>query len=192
MKFRRLFNQTLAALVTTLAISLSLLAQDSAFEPYEWDLSELYPSLEAWEAERQRLLVQIDGITEFRGTLGNDADALYAAMRYVSDVYREVLRVYSYASMEQDEDLRVTNAQERNQLAEGLFARFSQATAWIDPELLTVGESRIISFIEDNEELAPFAFSLENTIRQGEHTLSDETEQALSWFSQSYDAPSNI
>ncbi len=167
-------------------------AQDDAFEPYEWDLTELYPSLEAWEAERQRILQQIDNIEAFRGTLGNDADSLYAALRFVSDIYREVLRVYSYASMEQDEDLRVTNAQERNQLGEGLFASFIQATAWMDPELIAVGEERINSFLEDNEELADFSFSLEDTIRQGEHTLSDETEQALSYFSQSFDAPSNI
>ena len=176
----------------SLSINVSLSAQNNSFEPYEWDLTELYPSLEAWEAERQRLLDRIDDIDEFRGTLGNDADSLYAAMRYVSDVYREILRVYSYASMEQDEDLRVTPAQERNQLSEGLFARFSQATAWIDPELITVGETRIASFIDDNEELAPFAYMLEDTLRQGEHTLSDETEQALSYFSQSFDAPSNI
>ena len=182
----------LAAVAMLLAFQFPAMAQDNSLDPYEWDLTELYPSVEAWEAERQRLLRQIDGIGEFRGTLGNDAESLYAAMRYVSDVYREVLRVYSYASMEQDEDLRVTDAQERNQLAEGLFARFNQATAWIDPELLTVGEERINSFIEDNEDLAPFAFMLENTIRQGEHTLGDETEQALSYFSQSFDAPSNI
>ncbi len=185
-------NILLSILVTSIINIAPVNAQDDAFTPYEWDLTELYPSLEAWEAERQRILQQIENIEAFRGTLGNDADSLYAAMRFVSDIYRDVLRVYSYASMEQDEDLRVTNAQERNQLGEGLFASFSQATAWIDPELIAVGEARINSFLEDNEELAPFIFSLEDTIRQGEHTLSDETEQALSYFSQSFDAPSNI
>ena len=172
--------------------SAPVLAQDNTIDPYEWDLTEIYPSVEAWDAERQRLLGQIDSIEGFRGTLGTDAESLYAAMRYVSDIYKEILRVYSYASMERDEDMRVTDAQERSQLAEGLFARFSQATAWIDPELITVGEGRINSFVEDNEELGPFAFMLENTLRMAEHTLSDEAEQALSYFSQAFDAPSNI
>ncbi len=196
MKTRALYTLRLllaASIISVSPVSVSSLqAQDNAFEPYEWDLTELYPSLEAWEAERQRILQQIDNIEAFRGTLGDDADSLYAALRFVSDIYRDVLKVYSYASMEQDEDLRVTNAQERNQLGEGLFASFTQATAWMDPELIAVGEERINSFLEDNEELADFSFSLEDTIRQGEHTLSDETEQALSYFSQSFDAPSNI
>ena len=133
-------------------------AQDDAFEPYEWDLTELYPGLEAWEAERQRILQQIDNIEAFRGTLGNDADSLYAALRFVSDIYREVLRVYSYASMEQDEDLRVTNAQERNQLGEGLFASFNQATAWMDPELIAVGEERISQFSGRKRGAGPLCF----------------------------------
>ena len=184
---------TLGMLLTaTLPFPYSAQAQDDAFDSYVWDLTELYPSLKAWEAERQRLLEQMVGIETFRSTLGNDADSLYAAYRYVSDVYRELLRVYSYSSMEQDEDMRVTNAQERNQLGEVLFARFSEATAWMDPELISVGEDRINSFIEEKEELIPFAFMLEDTLRQDEHTLSDETEQALSYFSQSFDAPSNI
>jgi len=178
--------------LSLLAGSGQLQAQDNSIDPYTWDLNAIYPSVEAWEAERQRLLDLIDGIEAFRGTMGKDADSLYAAQRYVSDVYKEVLRVYSYASMQQDEDLRVTDTQERNQLAEGLFARLSQATAWMDPELVSIGGDRIQSFIDDNEELAPFAFMLENTLRRAEHTLGDEAEQALSYFSQSYDAPSNI
>jgi oligoendopeptidase F len=188
-------RRILISLLTAFCLcnAFAAIAQNSdSFEPYVWDLTELYPSLESWEAERQRLLTQINTIEAFRGTLGNDAASLHTAYRYVSDIYRELLRVYSYASMEQDEDLRVTNAQERNQLGEGLFARFSEATAWMDPELLAIGADQIERFIAENEDLAPFAFMLEDTIRQGEHTLSDETEQALSYFSQSFDAPSNI
>jgi oligoendopeptidase F len=178
---------------TTLLFGLSLVyAQGDDFSPYEWDLTELYPSLEAWEAERQRLLSDIDGIEAFRGTLGDNSDSLHAALSYLSDTYKELLRVYSYASMEQDQDLRVTQSQERNQLGEGLFARYSQAKAFVDPELVAIGEERINAFIQDNADLAPFTFMLEDTLRQSEHTLSDETEQALSFFSQSFDAPTNI
>jgi oligoendopeptidase F len=189
MIFRPMKTLALAGLLLTLS---SVYAQDDDFSPYEWDLTELYPSLEAWEAERQRLLTEIDNIENFRGTLGDDSESLHTAQRYISDTYRELLRIYSYASMEQDQDLRVTQSQERNQLGEGLFARFSQASAWMDPELIAIGEERINAFIQTNTDLAPFAFMLENTLRKSEHTLSDETEQALSFFSQSFDAPSNI
>ena len=160
--------------ITTLLLGHSFVfAQSDDFSPYEWDLTELYPSLEAWEAERQRLLSDIDGIEAFRGTLGDNSESLHAALSYLSDTYKELLRVYSYASMEQDQDLRVTQSQERNQLGEGLFARYSQAKAFVDPELVAIGEERINAFIQDNSDLAPFTFMLEDTLRQSQHTLSD-------------------
>src|SRR5690606_13968471 len=157
-----------------------------------WNLEHLFPSVEAWEAERQRVLGELERIAAFKGTLGNSSASLYEALRFVSDTYREALRVYVYASLQQDEDLRDTAAQERNQLAEAMFARFSQATAWMDPEIIAAGEARIRGFMAENADLAPFRHQLDNTLRQAEHTLGAEAEQALSWFAQPFDAPSTI
>jgi len=159
---------------------------------HQWNLTHLFEDDAAWDQERQRLLTEFDSIARFQGSLGDSSDALYQALRFVSDTYRQALRVYVYASLKADEDLRDTTAQERNQLAEAMFARMSQATSWIDPELITVGETRIRQFLDDNPDLAPFRHQLDNTLRQAPHTLGAEAEQALSFFSQSFDAPSSI
>jgi oligoendopeptidase F len=157
-----------------------------------WNLSDLFPDVEAWNAERQRMLQEFDRIAAYKGTLGNSSDDLHEALRFVSDTYRQALRVYVYASLQQDEDLRVTAAQERNQLAEAMYASFNQATAWIDPEIIAVGEARIRQFMTDNPDLAPFRQQLDNTLRTAEHTLGAEAEQTLSYFTQSFDAPSTV
>ncbi|MDR0779968.1 MAG: oligoendopeptidase F [Pseudomonadales bacterium] len=157
-----------------------------------WDLTELYPTVAAWDAERQRLLQDFDSLAQFRGTLGVSGEQLHTALQRVSDLYRDAVRVYVYTSLQQDEDLRVTAAQERAQLAEALLAKFSQATAWIDPEIVAVGEVRIRQFIADTPTLAPFRHRLDDTLRQASHTLGSEAEQALSYFAQSLDAPGNL
>lgn len=184
---RRLLCPLLLALATLPPLTLA--AEEEAAR---WDLSDLYPSVEAWDAERQRLLAEFETIGRYRGTLGQGGKELAAALRHVSDLYRAALRVYVYASLQQDEDLRVTEAQERAQLAEAMYARLSQATAWIDPEIVAIGEERVRQFIDDTPELAPFRHSLDDTLRRAEHTLGDEAEQVLSYFSQASDAPSNI
>ena len=173
-------------------LSLNSLAQDAGSPPAEWNLSHLFPSREAWNAERERLLVEFDRIGTFKGSLGNSGSDLYAALRFVSDTYRAALRVYVYSSLQADEDLRVTDAQERNQLTEAMFSSFGQAVSWMDPEIVAVGETRIRQFMDDTPELAPFRHELENILRQAAYTLSEETELALSYFSQTIDAPSNI
>jgi oligoendopeptidase F len=188
-------KQILAPCLALLLVAFSLPATaqiDREDTAYRWNLEHLFPSVEAWEAERQRVLGELERIAAFKGTLGNSSASLYEALRFVSDTYREALRVYVYASLQQDEDLRDTAAQERNQLAEAMFARFSQATAWMDPEIIAAGEARIRGFMAENADLAPFRHQLDNTLRQAEHTLGAEAEQALSWFAQPFDAPSTI
>lgn len=161
-------------------------------EQWQWNLQDLFPDLASWDAERQRLLTEFDKFGDYRGTLGNSSAELHSALRFTSDTYRAALRVYVYASLQQDEDLRDTAAQERNQLAEAMYARFTQETAWMDPELIAVGEERIRAFIAENADLAPFRHQLDNTLRQAAHTLGAEAEQALSFFTQPFDAPSAI
>ncbi len=157
-----------------------------------WDLSELFPTVAAWNAERERLLGEFPKVEQFRGTLGNSSDNLYKALQFTSDLSRQAQRVYVYASLQQDEDLRVTAAQERNQLAEAMLAAMNQAASWIDPEIIAVGETRIRQFMTDNPKLAPFKHPLDNTLRKAKHTLGAEAEQTIAFFSQPFDAPSSI
>jgi len=166
--------------------------EDAAVDPkYTWDLTELYPSVEAWDQAREEVLAEYEAIEVRRGTLGDSADSLYQAYRHVSDTLKKAGRVAVYASLNSHEDMRVTETQERDQLGDILFARFGEATAWMQPELLAVGREVIESYIKEDERLAPFAFQLDDSLRNAPHTLGEEAEQTLSYFSQSFGAPSN-
>ena len=155
-----------------------------------WNLADLFPNDEAWNKAREEVLADYDKIDALRGTLGDSADALYTANQLVSDTLREAGRVYVYASLKGDEDLRESEGQERRQLAQIMFARFGEVTAWMQPELIEVGREVVESYIKEDERLAPFAFDLDDSLRNAAHTLSPETEQTLSYFSQAFGAPS--
>jgi oligoendopeptidase F len=152
-------------------------------------LADLYPSVEAWNEAREEVMADFEKIDSLRGSLGESADSLYTTYRLVSDTYRKAGRVYVYASLNADEDLRESETQERRQLADIMFARFGEATAWMQPELIKVGREVIESYIKEDERLAPFAYQLDDSLRNAPHTLSPETEQTLSYFSQSFGAP---
>ena len=154
-----------------------------------WDLTDLFPSEEAWNTAREEVLADFDKIDARRGMLGESAESLYDTNRLVSDTLKKAGRVYVYASLQGDEDLRDATGQERNQLAQIMFARFGEVTAWIQPELISIGREVIESYIKEDERLAPFAFQLDDALRNEAHTLSPETEQTLSYFSQTFGAP---
>ncbi|ANO53310.1 oligoendopeptidase F [Woeseia oceani] len=167
-------------------------ADDTVDERYTWDLSEIFPTPEAWDQAREQVLSDLGKIEARRGTLGDSAESLADTLQLISKTSRDAYRVYAYSSLAGDEDLRDTESQERNQLGDIMFARFSQATAWVDPELLGVGKEVINAYQKEEPRLAPFAFQLENTLRNAPHTLGEEAEQTLAYLSQTFGSPNNI
>lgn len=159
---------------------------------YTWDLTELYPSVEDWNEAREQVLLDLQKIEDRRGTLGDSAEALYEALDLVSATTRDAFRVYAYSSLATDEDLRVTETQERDQLGNIMFARFTEATAWMQPEILEVGREVVEAYIDEEPRLERFAFQLDDALRNAPHTLGEEAEQTLAFFTQTFGAPNTI
>jgi oligoendopeptidase F len=189
----RKFYLLAAALLVVLPVSNGLAQDDTVVDPkYTWDLTELFPTVEAWDQAREEVLAEFANIEAHRGTLGDSAESMYEAYRHVTDTLRQAGRVYVYASLNGDEDLRVGETQERVQLAQIMFSQFNEATAWMQPELIGVGREVVESYIKEDERLAPFAFQLDDSLRNAPHTLGQEAEQTLSYLTQTFGAPNNI
>ncbi len=161
----------------------------SADPKYTWDLTDLYASDEEWNRAREEVLAEFPKIEARRGTLGDSADSLYRAYREVSDTFRQAGRVYAYAKLASDEDKRDDGAQEHLQLARILFSQFNEATAWMQPELISVGREVVESYLQEDERLAPFAHQFDDSLRNAPHTLGAEAEQALAYLTPIVSAP---
>jgi len=159
---------------------------------YTWDLTEIYPNQEAWAEARDSVIAKMQTIELRKGTLGRSAGDLYDALALVSDTQREAMRVAAYAGLQADEDVRVSEKQELRQLSQVMFSRFNESTAWVQPEILGVGEETIRKFIATDERLERFAFQLDDALRHAPYTLSDEAEAALSYFTPAFASPKNI
>jgi oligoendopeptidase F len=183
-----------AAALAGLAAAVPAWAQDAAAPAgAAWDLTELYPNDTAWDEARKATLAAIPGVAKFKGRLGESADVLAQALVVQSDLGRTIARVYTYASLKGDEDVRVSSYQEKLAQAVDLYTAFGEATAWVSPELLTIGKTRIDGFLAANETLKTrFDHYLENTIRQAAHTLSPEGESILASSSAPLQAPGDI
>jgi oligoendopeptidase F len=144
-----------------------------------WDLSELYPSPAAWETERQAILNAIPSLKGQQGTLGQSAASLKAALQAQSDLNRRTSRLYTYASLKADEDLKIAPNQERKQQAQDAFTALGEATAWTNPEIVALGGARVNALIAADPGLNKFAFYLRDVIRTATHTLSPDEEQLL-------------
>jgi len=171
---------TLAAIVPLAAV-LPAWAQESAAEAGAmWDLTEIYPDVAAWDAARRQALAAVPGLAAYQGRLGESATVMAEALVAQSDLTRTIVRVFVYASLAGDEDLRIAEAQERVGQARDLFTALGEAISWTAPEILEVGTARVEQFIAGSETLRDrFAFGLRDTLRQAAHVLTPLGEQIM-------------
>ena len=164
-------------LMTTTTVAAG--AQEPGARQTEWDLGELYPSFEAWDAAKADLETRVAGLGVHRGRLAESAATLREAFDLISRTDKDLSRLYVFAFLKADEDRRVAAHQERRGLAAALLSEFSEAVSWVSPELIRVGSETIERYLGEDPGLAKHAFNIRNTLRQEPHTLSDEAEQIL-------------
>jgi len=178
-------TRPLVRLASALALAASLVAPAGAKEraeipdAYKWNLDELYPSEPAWEQARVATAARLSGLAQHKGHLGDSAAALLAALELKAAIELDLTRLYVYAASRADEDTRAARPRELRQGAQQLAVDLSSATAWIQPELLTLDPARVSGFVAKEPRLAPWRFFLEDTLRNKPHTLSASEEELL-------------
>ncbi len=157
-----------------------------------WDLTDLYPTPEAWAEARAKVAAEIPKLDAYRGRLGEGAKTLRELMDLDYGLRKEIARLQTYAGLKADEDSRDATANERRQVVAQLGVEFGRAVSFIDPELLSLGDDRVLSYLAQDPGLAPYRFSLEDIMRQRPHTLGAEAEKVLSSSRLIGGAPGNI
>ncbi len=146
---------------------------------YQWDLTELYPTVDAWEAERERLLAEVPKLEKFKGTLGASPQSLRDGLDAISAVGRSAARLGTYAGLAADADQRVSAAVERRALARKLDNDIGKALSWQSNEILAIGAPTIERYIAAEPGLAKHAVGLRKTLRNAPHTLGNEGEHVM-------------
>ncbi|TVR68860.1 MAG: oligoendopeptidase F [Sphaerobacteraceae bacterium] len=155
------------------------LTRDQIPAEEQWDLRDLFESPDAWEAERQELLGMIPGIQEFQGTLGESSKHLLTALKYEDELDERLGRLFAYAMLERDQDTRKTDAVQRYEQVMNVAVQASRASSFMAPELLTLSDEQLKSFLDEEPGLEPFRRSIEQVMRQRPHVRSAEVEEVL-------------
>jgi oligoendopeptidase F len=153
--------------------------RSSVPDRYKWDLSQIYPSDQAWRTAKDKLAGEIAAIRPFKGTLGSSPQKLADALELVSRLSKEFSRLYVYASMTSDQDTRVSQYQGMQQEMAQLGATLGAEGSFIEPEILKIDPAKIESAISSEPRLKVYTFYLHDILRRRAHTLSDSEEKIL-------------
>ena len=161
--------------------------RDDIDPAYKWDLSDMYASTAAWEADRDRFIDALPGLEQYRGQLGTDGPTLLTAIESIQGVETIIANLYVYAGLRSYEDTRVSENAARYSEAQSLYAQYQQALSYFTPELLTIPEEALSQFIADTPALALYGHYFDETARMRPYTLSEAEEKLLAMASDPLD-----
>jgi oligoendopeptidase F len=143
-----------------------------------WDLSKLYGDDAAWEKALERYRDLQGKIPSFKGTLGQGAETLAAALCFLRDFGVLEERLAAYASLREAEDQGLAAARDRS--ARLMMTQAEAQTAWsyFDPEIQAIPDDRMASYLA-HPALAEFAIWLRKLLRFRPHILSEKEERLL-------------
>ena len=159
---------------------------------YTWQITDLYPDDNAWQADYERLQGVLQQLAGYAGHLNDSAATLLAFLQLQDQMAEQGDRLISYAYRKTDEDTRQAAYQEMSTRADNFIVAWGQALAFETPELLAIPEERLASFYKEEPRLEHYRLAMDRIRSKKDHTLSAAEEKLLAAAGSMGQAPGNI
>lgn len=171
--------------------SSGILTRDEIDEKYKWNLKDIYSTDEDWETDFKWVDQYIYKYKNFKGKLSLDPAVLLNCFKLDDEISAKVERLYLYAMLAKDSDMRVTKYQGMDDRIKGLYSRVSTVSSFIHPELLSLDSDKLLEVITSNDELKLYEHAIQNLLRTKDHTLSKDQEEILALSGEISQTPYN-
>lgn len=160
-------------------------------EKYKWDLSEYYKNDDEFFASYKKLDKELDILKEYVGCT-IDADKLYDYLEKETNFDAEIEKIYIYAAIRNDEVLGQEVPLDMLNKASLLITKFSNLTAFFNPELLKLTSASYEQLFTLNKKLKDYKPYLDDIYRYKDHVLNEEEEKIVTSLVSATDDFSNI
>ncbi|NUQ38434.1 MAG: oligoendopeptidase F [Caldilineales bacterium] len=146
---------------------------------YTWNAESVFPSTAAWQQELAAILADLSALERYRGQLHSDPATLAAGLALAEELRLRVMKIYLYAAFSTNVDTTDPAASAMTSEAGGLYGRVRAATAFVEPELLAIGQETLQTWLAQEPALAIYDHYLEDLFRKQAHVRSAEVEELL-------------
>ena len=156
-----------------------------------WNLDDLYLDIESWDRSRSQISLKFAKIKDCEGKLGESSKSLSICLDLINDTYKDLLKNYTYSFLAKDTDLGNSSFRERSSLSQALFVKFGEATSFLNPEIVTIGKTKLNEYITNDLGLKNHDFYIQNTLRQSNFILSPKEEAIIATLRDTMSTPSS-
>jgi oligoendopeptidase F len=165
--------------------------RDKIADKYKWDLTDFFKNDSLWQVEFDALKLRIPDMLTYQGKLAQSAKNLSACLALNDTLNMRAHRLYAYSSLKFDEDQRVSKYQGMRKQAYGLYAQVNEVASFIEPEILTIPDATVKTFLASDPKLATYKFYIDDIIRRKAHIKSPDVEEVLALAAPVTNGPTN-
>ncbi len=144
-----------------------------------WNAESVFSSPRAFDEEVKSILDGLPAIKAFQGRLGESPETFLEAANAMDTLAQRAAKIQVYATMSSSVDATDPQGAELQSKASSALARVSAATAFLDPELLAIGEAKLRQWLQDDPRLRLYKHYIDDLFRKQSHVRSAEVEELL-------------
>jgi len=156
-----------------------------------WNSESVFRSPAAFDAEVESLVDSLSELRTFQGHLGDGPDRFLQTMEIVERISQRATKVRVYATMSSAVDATDQQAAAMNGKASSALARVGAATSFVDPELLSLGESKLRGWLADDPRMKLYEQYFNDLLRKQTHIRNAEVEELLGMLRDPFVGASN-
>ena len=157
-----------------------------------WNVTDIYATMEDWEADLAELLQMVATVRAYEGRLSQGPLVLLGCLEAAEKLQAKALKVISYATLNIATDGTNPEFQSMSGKAMSAMAELQAKTSFIQSEALSLPEGTLERYLEEEQALYPHRFTLHKWIEQKPHVLNPETEMVLAALGQVLNAPQEV
>lgn len=146
---------------------------------HTWNAPSVFPTVEDWEVEFKNISASLSDLGKFQGHLSDGPATLADALEVFEHLIRGIGKVVIYAGLSHYVDTTDQGAAGRFSMAQGLYGKSLAAVAYLDPELLKIGERTLLQWVVEEPRLTIYEHYISNLFRKQVHIRSTEVEELL-------------
>lgn len=152
-----------------------------------WDLTTIYATDEAFEADFKAFPAKVESFTDLRGTLAEGKEQVIKAVNKLVDLSRELEKLYVFAHLKHDQDTSNTQYLEMESRASSLAAAVSEQLSWFEPEVLALPEAALKELAADDL----YGHYFDELLAKKDHILAPSEEALLAGAQEIFSASRN-
>lgn len=150
-----------------------------ADQKYTWNAESVFATPNDWDAELTRIVEDLPKVKTYQSRLSEGPAVLADALAAIEELFVRAYRAFVYAGFAYSVDTADQAASAMQAKAQGMLGQVSAAAAYLNPEMITIGEDVLRAWIKDEPRLAIYGQFVDNLFRQQAHVRSAEVEEVM-------------